>query len=109
MTWLDCHTRCEYSSLATASAQQCKTCYGRDGTIASRSINTERGSTALVLTRKQKGGPGFQVRILLTYAVTVMMMVREGEDFPPRKKENSDLGYAAELKNRKYKIQLKIW
>ena len=52
-----------------------------DGTIASRSIDTERGSAALVLTRKQKaiarpfvsfqqGGPGFQVRILLTFAVT---------------------------------------
>ena len=44
----------EYSSLATASVRQCSTCYGRDGTVASRSINTERGSAALVLTRKQK-------------------------------------------------------
>ena len=77
------NTRREYSSLATASARQCNTCNGRDGTIASRSINTERGSAALVLTRKQKAiarpsvsfqqsGPaaGFQVRILLTFAVT---------------------------------------
>ena len=59
----------------------CRTCYGRDGTIASKSINTERESAALVLTRKQKaiarpsvsfqqGGPGLQVRILLTFAVT---------------------------------------
>ena len=55
--------------------------YGRDGTIASRSIDTERGSAALVLARKQKaiarpsvsfqpGSPGFQVRILLTFAVS---------------------------------------
>ena len=75
------NTRREYSSLATASARQCSTCYGRDGTIASRSIDTERGSAALVLTRKQKaiartsvnfqhGGPGSQVRILLAFAVT---------------------------------------
>ena len=34
----------EYSSLATTSARQCSTCYGRDGTIASRSIDTERWS-----------------------------------------------------------------
>ena len=64
------NARREYSSLATTSAQQCDTCYGRDATIASRSINTERRSAALVLTRKQKaivrpsvsfqqGGPGF--------------------------------------------------
>ena len=38
------NTRREYSSLATAFAQQCSTCYGRDGTIAgypiaSRSID----------------------------------------------------------------------
>ena len=61
----------EYSSLATKSAQQCNTCYGRDGTTPSRSINTDRGSAALVLTRKQKaivwpsvsfqqGSPGFK-------------------------------------------------
>ena len=62
---------------------QCNTCYGRDGTIASRSINTEGETAALVLTRKQKaiaqlavnsfqqGGPGFQVRILLTFTVTL--------------------------------------
>ena len=76
------NTRREYSSLVTTSARQCITCYGRDGTIASRSINTEGGSAALALTRKQKviarpsvnsfqqGVPGFQVRILLTLAVT---------------------------------------
>ena len=71
----------EYSSLATTSARQCSTCYGRDGTIASRSIDTERWSPVLVLARKQKaivrrsisfqrGGLGFQVWILLTFAVT---------------------------------------
>ena len=75
------NTRHEYSSLATTFAQQCSTCYWRDGTIASRSIDTDRRFAALVLTRKQKaiarpsvsfqqGGPGFQVRILLTFAVT---------------------------------------
>jgi len=76
------NTTHEYSRLATASARQSSTCYGRDGTIASTSIDTERGSAALVLTRKQKviarpsvnfqqGGPGFQVRqILLTFAVS---------------------------------------
>ena len=55
-----------FSSLATASAQQCSTCYGRDGTIASRSINREGGTAALVLIRKEKAivGPGnFQNRI----------------------------------------------
>ena len=31
-------------------------------------------------------------------------LVREEEDFPPRKKAKSGLGYAAE-----WKIQLKIW
>ena len=36
------YTRREYSSLATASARQCSTCYGRDGTIVSRSINREK-------------------------------------------------------------------
>ena len=76
------NTRREYSSLATASSLQCNTCYGRDGTTASRSINTERGSAALALTRKQKaiarlsvsfqqGGPGFKFDILQTFAVTV--------------------------------------
>ena len=62
-----------FSSLATASAQQCSTCYGRDGTIASRSINREGGTAALVLTRKEKSivGPGnFQNRIFLTIALT---------------------------------------
>ena len=66
----------------TASERQCITSYGRDDTIASGSINTEGGSAALVLTRKQKviarpsvnsfqqGVPGFQVLILLTLAVT---------------------------------------
>ena len=74
-------TRRDYSSLATASARQCSTCCGRDGTIASRSIDTERGSVSLVLARKQKaiarpsvsfqqGGSGFQVWILLTFTVT---------------------------------------
>ena len=66
----------------TASARECITCYGRDGTTASRSIDTEGGSAALILTRKQwafarpsvsfqQVGPGFQVRILLTLAVTL--------------------------------------
>ena len=79
------NTRREYSSLATASARQCNTCDGRDGTIASRSINTERGSAALVLTRKQKaiarpsvsfqqGGPGF--RILLTFILFVQPLAK---------------------------------
>ena len=73
------------SSLATASARQCNTCYGRDGTIASRSIDTERGSAAFVLTRKQKatarpsgsfqqGGPGF--RILLTFTLFVQPLAQ---------------------------------
>ena len=75
------NTRREYSSLTTTSARQCSTCYGRDGTIASRSIDTEWWSPVLVLARKQKaimrpsisfqrGGLGFQLRILLTFAVT---------------------------------------
>ena len=46
------HTRREYSSLATASARQCSTCYGRDGTIASRSINRENNIEALVIFKK---------------------------------------------------------
>ena len=55
--------------------------WGGDGTIASRSIDTDRRFAVLVLTRKQKaiarpsvsfqqGSSGFQVRILLTFAVT---------------------------------------
>ena len=44
--------RREYSSLATASARQSSTCYGRDGTIASRSINWENNIEALVIFRK---------------------------------------------------------
>ena len=47
--------RREYSSLSTGSVRQCSTCYGGDGTIASRSIDTEQGSAALVLARKTKG------------------------------------------------------
>ena len=43
----------EYSSLVTACARECITCYGRDGTTASRSIDTEGESAALILTRKQ--------------------------------------------------------
>ena len=61
---------------------------GRDGTIASRSINTERWSATLVLTTKQKAiarpsvsfqqrGPGFQVRIPLTFAVTAAVILFE--------------------------------
>ena len=42
----------EYSSLATVSARQCTTCYGRDGTIASRSINWENNIEALVIFKK---------------------------------------------------------
>ena len=44
--------RDEFSSLATASARQCSTCYGRDGTIASRSINRENNIEALVIFKK---------------------------------------------------------
>ena len=44
--------RHEYSSSATAFAQQCSTCYGRDGTIASRSINRENNIEALVIFKK---------------------------------------------------------
>ena len=46
------NTRREYSSLVTAFAQQCSTCYGRDGTIASRSINRENNIEALVIFKK---------------------------------------------------------
>ena len=71
----------KYSSVTTASERQCSTCFGTDGTIASRSIDTEGGSAALILNRKQQaiarpsvsfqqGGPGFQVQILLTFAAT---------------------------------------
>ena len=137
--------RREYSSLGTMFAQQCSTCCGRDGTIASRSIDTDRRFAALVLTRKQKaiagpsvsfqqGSPGFQVRILLTSLSQLLShcsssrlhrfltlpdlfaqinnvllpnmlskLVKEDENFPPRKKEKSGPGYAA-----KQKIQLKI-
>ena len=45
-----CYTRREYSSLATAFAQQRSTCYGRDGT--SRSINQENNIEALVIFKK---------------------------------------------------------
>ena len=45
-TWI------QYSSLATASAQQCNTCYRRDGTIASRSINRENNIEALAIFKK---------------------------------------------------------
>ena len=41
-----------YSSLATASTRQCITCYGRDGTIASRSINRENDIEDLVNFKK---------------------------------------------------------
>ena len=48
------NTRCEYSSLATAtaSARQWITCHGRDGTIASRSIDRENNIEALVIFKK---------------------------------------------------------
>ena len=77
------HHDCKHAGLLRDVNIQCSTCYGRDGTIASRSINTEGETAALVLTRKQKaiaqlavnsfqqGGPGFQVRILLTFTVTL--------------------------------------
>ena len=120
--------------------------YGRDGTIASRSIDTERGSAALVLARKQKaiarpsvsfqqGVPGFKFEFfkrslsqllshcsssrlhrfltlldlfawineinssVLNYVLIHNMLsklVKEDENFPPRKKAKSGLGYAAE-------------
>ena len=46
------NTRREYSSLATTSARRCSTCYGRDGSIASRSINREKHIEALVIFKK---------------------------------------------------------
>ena len=46
------NTRREYSSLATASARQWITCHGRDGTIASRSIDRENNIEALVIFKK---------------------------------------------------------
>ena len=46
------NTRREYSSLASASARQCSTCYGRDGTIASSSINRKNNIEALVIFKK---------------------------------------------------------
>ena len=46
------NTRLEYSSLATATAQQCNTCYGRDGSIASGSINREKNIEARVIFKK---------------------------------------------------------
>ena len=52
--------------LMTKLFHQCNTCYGRDGTIASRSIDTERGSAALVLT----GDRATVRKFLLTFAVT---------------------------------------
>ena len=42
----------EYFSLVTVSARQCSTCYRRDGTIASRSINQEKNIEALVIFKK---------------------------------------------------------
>ena len=42
----------ENSSLATTSVRQCSTCYGRDGTIASRSINRENNIEAFVIFKK---------------------------------------------------------
>ena len=44
--------RRKYWSLATTFARQCSTCYGRDGTIASRSINRENNIEALVIFKK---------------------------------------------------------
>ena len=72
-------------------ARQCNTYNGRDGTIASRSINTERGSAALVLTRKQKA-------IARTSDNMLSKVAREDNNLPPRKKPKSSLGYAAEWK-----------
>ena len=46
------NTRREYSRLATSSMQQWNTCYGRDGTIASKSINQENNIEALVIFKK---------------------------------------------------------
>ena len=77
------HHDCKQAGLLRDVNIQCSTCYGRDGTIASRSINTKGETASLVLTRKQKaiaqlavnsfqqGGPVFQVRILLMFAVTL--------------------------------------
>ena len=50
--------RSEYSSLATASARQCGTCYGRDGTFASSGKNTE----ALVIFKKVQFAVGYPNR-----------------------------------------------
>ena len=50
-------TRHEYSSLATAFAQQCSTCYGRDGTIASRSIDWPK-VRCVSFDQKTKGDRG---------------------------------------------------
>ena len=60
------NSRREYWSLATASAQQCSTCYGRDGTVASRSINWENNIEALVSFKKIQFAVGSpkQIRIL---------------------------------------------
>ena len=44
--------RHEYFSLVTVSARQCSTCYKRDGTIASRSINQENNIEVLVIFKK---------------------------------------------------------
>ena len=46
------NTRREYSRLVTSSVQQWNTCYGRDGTIASKSINQENNIEALVIFKK---------------------------------------------------------
>ena len=42
----------------TASARQCSTCYGRDGTIASRSINKENNIEALVIFKTTQSAQG---------------------------------------------------
>ena len=51
------NTRRAYSSLATAFAQQCSTCYGRDGTIASRSIDRPK-VRCVSFEQKTKGDRG---------------------------------------------------
>ena len=41
-----------FSSLATASARQCCTCYGRDGTITSGSINRENDRESPCISKR---------------------------------------------------------
>ena len=48
----DMTANCQVWSSAAAPAQQRNTCYGRDGTIASRSINRENNIEALVIFKK---------------------------------------------------------